>query len=360
MKKRIIFHIPLKIDQNLKSASQIRPKKMIKGFIEAGFDVDIVEGDTKKRAESIKYIKNNISKGIKYSFMYSESSTIPTMLTSHSHIPTHPFLDFELFKICNNSGIKIGLFYRDIYWVFPENTKGIKNKIARVFYRIDLVFYNKYVDILFLPSLKMSEFIPVEIKMPIYALPPGSEIVETEIDYSEKNDKIEIFYVGGIGNHYDLTMLCRCVTQVDNIHLTICCRPADWEKVESIYRPILNSNVEIVHASGRELDYYYNRADLCSLFVEPGVYREFAMPYKLLEFIGRGKPVLASKNTATADFVEKNNVGFCVDYNEKSLLDFLTSVTQQHLTDMRGHIFEVAYKNTWRNRALEVANILYK
>ena len=359
MKKRMIFHIPLELDPKLKSASQIRPVKMLQGFREAGFEVDVVEGDTNKRAEQIRKIKERIKKGEKYSFMYSESSTMPTMLTSRHHIPSHPFLDFELFKICKRNGIKIGLFYRDIYWVFPEYNIGIKSKIAKFFYRIDLRLYNKFVDILFLPSLRMKEFIPTKMKMSVCALPSGSEIVETEVvDSKEKEDKIEIFYVGGIGNHYDLTMLCKCVAKVDNIHLTICCRPSDWEKVEHIYSPLMNSSIEIAHVSGSELDAFYQRADMCNLFVKPGVYWAFAMPYKLLEFIGRGKPVLASNNTATADFVRKNNVGFCIDYNEQCLFDFLKSIKNSDLAEMREHISKVANKNSWSNRALEVAELL--
>ncbi len=358
MKKRMIFHIPLELDPKLKSASQIRPIKMLQGFREAGFEVDVVEGDTKKRATQIRQIKERIKKGEKYSFMYSESSTMPTMLTSRHHIPTHPFLDFELFRICKRNGIKIGLFYRDIYWVFPEYDTGIKSKIAKLFYRIDLRLYNRYVDILFLPSLRMKEFIPKKMKMPIYALPSGSEVTSNNIDSKAENDVLEVFYVGGIGNHYNLTLLCECVAKLNHIHLTICCRPKDWETVKNIYKPLLGTNIDVVHASGSELDYYYKRADLCSLFVKPGVYWAFAMPYKLLEFIGRGRPVLASTGTATADFVKKNYVGFCIDYNEQSLLDFLKSIKKSELTEMREHIFKVANKNSWTNRALEVAELL--
>lgn len=356
--KRMIFHIPLKIDPNLHSASQIRPMKMLQAFKDIGYDVDVVAGTAAERKKTIKEIKKNIRDGIEYDFLYSESSTMPTLLTESHHLPIHPFLDFSFFRFCKRQGIKIGLFYRDIYWVFPEYGIRIKDKITKLFYRIDLMLYNRYVDILFLPSLRMKEFIPSKMKMPISDLPSGSEIANTNIINKIDGEQLEIFYVGGIGNHYDLTMLCRCVAQVENIHLTICCRPADWGKIEDVYKPLLNTNIEIVHASGKELDYYYQRADICSLFVEPGVYRAFAMPYKLLEFIGRAKPVLTSNGTAAADFVKKNKVGFCIDYNEKSLLDFLKSITKSNLSEMKDHILKVAYQNSWTNRAIEVAGLL--
>lgn len=83
--KRMIFHIPIKIDLNRASASQIRPMKMIKAFKECGYDVVIVEGYGKERKKQIKEIKDNILKGIKYDFLYSESSTMPDI----GNLPFH-------------------------------------------------------------------------------------------------------------------------------------------------------------------------------------------------------------------------------------------------------------------------------
>ena len=61
--KRMIFHIPMKIDRNRASASQIRPMKMIEAFKECGYEVVVVEGYGKERKRQIKEIKSNILKG---------------------------------------------------------------------------------------------------------------------------------------------------------------------------------------------------------------------------------------------------------------------------------------------------------
>lgn len=55
--KRMIFHIPLKINRERSSASQIRPLKMIEAFKKVGFEVDLVEGYGKERKKQIKKIK---------------------------------------------------------------------------------------------------------------------------------------------------------------------------------------------------------------------------------------------------------------------------------------------------------------
>ena len=98
LKKRMIFHVPNYIDLEAKSGSNIRPIKMINAFKEIGYDVDVVMGYASERKSKIKEIKNNIKNGVKYDFLYSESSTMPTLLTEKNHLPTHPFLDFSFFK----------------------------------------------------------------------------------------------------------------------------------------------------------------------------------------------------------------------------------------------------------------------
>ena len=47
--KRMIFHIPMKIDRNRASASQIRPMKMIEALKVCGYEVVVGEGYGKER-----------------------------------------------------------------------------------------------------------------------------------------------------------------------------------------------------------------------------------------------------------------------------------------------------------------------
>ena len=107
MKKRIIFHIPFKIDKKRLSGTNIRPVKLLNAFKELGYTVDFISGYGEERKKTIEQIKQNIKNGIKYEFLYSESSTMPTLLTEKNHFPRYPFLDFNFFKFCKNNGIKI-------------------------------------------------------------------------------------------------------------------------------------------------------------------------------------------------------------------------------------------------------------
>lgn len=175
--KRCIFHIPNHIEFEGKSGSNIRPIKMLEAFKNIGYEVDYVMGYGKERKESIKKIKNNIRNGIKYEFLYSESSTMPTLLTEKKHLPTYPFLDFGFFRFCKKNKIKIGLFYRDIHWKFDIYRKAVpffKRCVSIPFYRYDLKMYKKTLDILYLPTERVKKYIPKFNR--IKTLPPRNHL----------------------------------------------------------------------------------------------------------------------------------------------------------------------------------------
>ena len=150
--KSCIFHVPNHIDKNAKSGSHIRPIKMIEAFRENGYDVDIVMGYGKERKRQIDEIRKKIRAGKKYDFLYSESSTMPTLLTEKNHLPLYPNLDFGFLKFCRKNGIKIGLFYRDIHWKFEKYRSEVsvfKRSFSIPMYKYDLRKYKKLVDVFY-------------------------------------------------------------------------------------------------------------------------------------------------------------------------------------------------------------------
>lgn len=359
--KRIIIHFPFKINRGRAAASQLRPIRIIETFQTMGYNVFLVEGYGQERKRKIKEIEALIKSGANFEFLYSECSTIPTQLTEKHHYPTYPFLDFSFFQFCKQHGIKIGLFYRDIYWCFPENNKGIIRKVMKVFFKYDLHEYNKYVSALFVPSFEMVSHIPAKLTMPVYELYPGCEKKSVE-QQSLHSDCIHILYVGGIGHHYDVSMMLDVIKDIPNISLTICCREDDWNKVKDEYHPFLRGNVKVVHSSGKELEHLYADADLFCLFVRPDKYREFAVPFKLFETIGYVCPVIASEGTWVAKFVKEHGLGFTCQYEREALSGMLSKlsnhpdVIKKAKTTVANNIGE----NTWEARCLKIASILTK
>ncbi|EKT4485824.1 hypothetical protein JGK44_000199 [Shewanella algae] len=364
MQKKMIFHHPLPIDPNATSASGIRPRRMIEAFEAIGYEVFTVTGYSTERKESIKKIKRLILNGSKFEFVYSESSTMPTLLTDPNHLPLRPRLDFSFFSFLKKNGIKIGLFYRDIYWLFEGYGDGVnplKALIAKLFYRYDLKQYHKYVYKLFLPSLKMGEYIPYVDPRCFQALPPGHS--EENIPSKKlTHEKLNLLYVGGMSGHYQMHKLFEAMASLPNVNLTICTRDSEWELVKNEYELSPLNNISVVHQSGSELYKLFSVADIALLFVKPQIYREFAAPVKLYEYIGHKKPIISSAGTLTGDFIALNNIGWSIDYSACALITLLNELylDKSAFESVNKCLTDLHEQHSWKSRALTVVNELEK
>jgi glycosyltransferase involved in cell wall biosynthesis len=354
--KRIIFHHPVAVDGE-SSGSQIRPLKMLEAFRAIGYEVDEVMGYIKDRKKAIKKIKQNIGNGVKYDFLYSESSTMPTALTEPHHLPIAPFFDFNFFKFCKNNEIKIGLFYRDIYWVFNEYKESLsylKYKLANYFYRFDLKMYNRYIDILYLPSLKMNNYLPIEFKKEVRALPPAIELKKIE---HKSSKSIEFIYVGGISSLYDLKLFSSVVYDYKDMKFHLCIRRNEWENIQDDYDKF---NPKVYHLLGEALSKVYQKSNIAIYFIKPNKLWEFAMGVKLFEYISYKKPIIAVKNTAVGNFIEKNNIGWVINYKEEELKELLIKLKKEPILieEKIKNIEKIIPYNTWEARAKQVAKEL--
>lgn len=359
MYMRIIFHYPLPINPKALSASENRPIKMIMAFQSLGYQVDLITGFVSKRRICINRIRNNIIKGIKYRFMYSESTTWPTFMPDKHHLIQKPSYDFRFFKFLKKNNIPIGLFYRDVYWVFPQYYEYIpylKAKIAKFLYRYDLRQYKKYLTKFYLPSMEMVKYIPLIDSSFCSALPPGHSSNKKYKKKIIKGKQINLLYVGGIGLHYQMHKVFNVVASRQDVTLIICTRRAEWEVVKHEYINPLPSNINIIHKGGDQLGTIYARADIASLFVLPQVYWGFAAPFKLYEYLGERKPIVASRGTLAGRFVEENMIGWCIPYEEHELNNlFDTLIENPHLIEEKMAICDkVSINHSWIARAKQV------
>lgn len=365
----IIFHLPILLDPNAKTASGIRPRKMLQAFKDLGYHVDEISGNGKERKKKIKEIICKIRKGVKYAFLYSESSTMPTALTDNHHLPLRPLMDYMLFRACKKSSIPIGLFYRDIYWLFPDYKKTIsfwKYIFARFFFRLDLIAYEKYISRVYLPSTRMKSFIPIISEVKFDELPPAHNnkvTTQSNLEICHPSEKIKLFYLGGIGTHYQMHALWQAVSDLQFITLTICTRELEWLKIKHEYEAIsdgIPDNINVIHKAGNDLKPHFQQADICLVFVKPKPYWSFAVPVKLYEYIGEGKPIIATNGTMAGEIVDTNDLGWSMPYDYKSMLELLSDLNQnkQSIIQKAKKVIEFAKHQTWEERARKVANDL--
>ena len=362
----MIFHVPYFVDKNRKSGSHIRPFKMLDAFRKIGYEVDVVMGYGKERKRAMHNIKKAIYEEEKvYDFCYSESSTMPTLLTESHHLPTYPRLDFSFMKFLKNKGIPIGLFYRDCYWLFEESRKDLskfKKIVSETFYRYDLTKYPKLIDILYLPTTLMVNYLPMEFPGGISELPPGTDPIKTEDLHLPNNheDEIRLFYVGGLTDVYNMEMVFKVVNQLDFLKLTVCTRQDEWEKEKPFYEKYLNDRIQIIHKSGDEFKEDIEHSHISLIYFIPGEYRKFAMPVKLFEYMSYKKPILSVDKTAVGEFVTGNKIGWQIPYDEEELKSFFYQVKNDPslIDDRVSHMDDAIEQNTWEARCRKVATDL--
>lgn len=359
----MVFHHPFPVASNGTSGSRVRPYQMLHAFKALGYEVLAVTGYARERKRQIERLRVELHKGRRIEFVYSESHTMPTLLTEPHHIPTHPFLDFPFLRVLRERDIPIGLFYRDVNWRFDQFKTfypAWKRYYATFFYRYDWRQYRTLVDHLFLPSLGMCSALPTAWPpAKASALPPGIDAgVQRRRSAREPMDRLNILYVGGVRPPlYDISPLFEFVSASHQVSLTLCCRLEEWRGVASQYR--VPHNVNIVHRSGKQLNSLYEQADAVAILWRPHSYLNFATPVKLFEALAHGLPIITSPATETAHFVAQERVGWVVESVEE-FGRLVTSLLQHRgrLEEIYRTVANAQSRHTWLARAQQVANTL--
>lgn len=361
-KRRMVFHLPFQVDRSRVAASQIRPVKMLQAFSAIGYEVFEVTGNVRNRREKFNLLRERLTEGQKFDFCYSETSTMPSLLTEDHHLPNDPFLEMRIFSLLKKHGIPVGVFYRDIYWKFDAYKAGVgilKSTFATVFYHVDFWMYHHYVDTIFLPTERMAKYLPQKLAAKSMALPPGSDLKDFSGSGLERQEKLLTFiYVGGVKPpHYDLQPLFSIARQHNGFRFDIVCRREEWELVKDNYS--LSDNVRIVHASGSELSKVYKEADIFLNIRRPDEYLHFSMPMKIYEAIQEGKPIITSNLHEIAHLVSGNGLGWVID--EIDDFDLLLTRLERDRSlyeSARKNISEFIKFNTWNSRAQQAKNKL--
>ncbi|WP_114855595.1 glycosyltransferase [Brachybacterium sp. YJGR34] len=353
----MLFHAPYPL-RGRDTGSGVRPAKMRDAFEDAGYDVVEVTGRGRERAAALHRLRRALRDGLELDFAYGENSTMPTLLTEPHHLPTHPVVDLSLLRLLRRHEVPTGMFYRDVYWRFPAYREDVGSLIAvgtTTLYTAELVAY-RGLDRVYLPSEKMASFVPWIREEQVSALPPGGAIHDSRRD---EHGELTLLYVGNVSEYYRMHHLFEAVTATDGVRLIFCTPEEAWSAVRDEYpqAETCADRIEIVHARGPELLPLFRRAHLCLLTVEPATYRDFAAPVKLFEYIGHGKPVIATSGTHAGDLVESLGAGRRVDYGAEAISGALAALRDDRtaLRDLTDRVCTVREQQTWTARAEQVA-----
>lgn len=357
---RVIYHHPLPLDRDGASGSSIRPLRMLTA-LESMAEVWSITGTSSQRVHQMKEIREAMSRGVTFDALYSESSTLPTALTDDDRIPRHPFAEPIFLRECRKKGIPVGLFYRDVYWRFPgfgENQGALRRGLAKAAFRYDLWWYRHAVDLLYLPSMPMLEHVPISPTVKAKALPPGTVIRDTAAPAMD--GPLEVLYVGGMSDMYDLRLFVEALGGIEGLRLTVCTRADEWAAVRDQYEPVMGDNTVVVHQSGQQLVETMKQTHLATVCVQPNLYRSFAAPVKLFDGVGMGIPVVASRGTHAANLVAEFDLGWQVDYSVESMRKLFTHLAthRAEVEQARQRVLSRRDEHTWQARAAQVISDL--
>jgi glycosyltransferase involved in cell wall biosynthesis len=358
--KRILFYHPWPLADNPTRGSEIRPVRMVDAFRRCGFHVDLVIGYSKHRGRRMRAVRRAIENGRDYDFLYAESTTVPIPLADPHHLPVRPLQDVRFFQFLSDKGIPTGLFYRDVYWQVEDlkyDGSWVKQVVKRSFLWLEWWNFQRFVDHLFLPTREIRTLLPTEWPAErCSALPPGCEVADG--DPSADGGPLELFYVGGVEPpYYDLRPLLKIVNQLDDVHLTLCCREPEWRANKAYYADIsFGDPITIVHASSDEIGRFYRNADVVADLRRPEGYLRTALPVKTVEAIGYGVPTILRAGTSAAAFVEREGAGWTVDSLEDAgdLLEGLRD-DRGRIREKRRDVFAAQQHHSWSARALQAA-----
>lgn len=360
----MVFHAPYPVADG-GTGSSARPPRMLRAFRETGLEVLDITGHGAERAQRLRALRRRLAAGQRIDFAYGESSTMPTVLTEPHHLPTHPCVDLDLLRLLHHHEIPTGLFYRDVYWRFPAYDESVPRLVGygtKTLYHAELLVMARYLDRMYLPSQRMAPYVPHVDPSVMRALPPGGVITDASSPTSvqSRGETLTLFYVGNISDYYRMHALFRGVAMVEGVELILCTPPDAWEAVRADYEPLMDSSVRIVHGRGPDLEAFFAEADVCCLVVEPAEYRDFASPIKLYEYIGHGKPVLASAGTLSAQEVERRGFGWAVDYTPEAIAARLTQLRDgpAQVRECRDRVRAGRAEHSWEARARQVAEDL--
>lgn len=353
MKELIVYHAPYPMDWNATTASRIRPARMLEAFRER-YEVHEIIGYPADRRRAFAELKKRVKAGDKVAFAYSESSTQPNLLATSVKKGVDPLLEQRIFTYLKRHGIPLGQFYRDVYWMFPDQlttVPPIRKAIMRWLYRYDLRVLDRAGAHLFVPSDKMGEMLPAFAGR-FSALPSAT----TPVDSSYPAN-LSLFYVGGIGPHYQMHELFKAVARVPEVRLTACFPVAGWDSVKDDYDQYMGGNIRVIHATNKELPPYYADSSAALLFVQPSEYRDFAAPMKFYEALSFGKPIITTRGTHAGRESERLGVGVAIDYDADALTALLHSWLDnpQLLEDLQARAREVRLSERWSDRVSQVA-----
>lgn len=369
MKKMILYHpIEFKGVAEKQSGSYLRPMQMKQGFESLGYDVIYITGSIKSRTWKVKEILAS-GEYKKIKFCYIESANIPLALSNAEHWPIDFYRDRNNLRILSRY-MKIGIFYRDIYWKYASysSTTGLfKGIFLKSIFLSEYKFFKKTLDYIFVPSKEFIKMCPnVKGKAEYQALPPGCKADSKDIFNNNPTPVLSVFYSGNIayGTEYSIIEMMEYVTESKyvgslTINTSIKAYDESYKKYLKDYPDILSNKIKFTFDPYEKNHNTEKKYDIALMRLSKADSFYYAMPLKIFDYLGMGLPIIAYRDTAVGRLIDKNDLGWTIASKDDffSLTERLCS-NRHEIREKHDSIIKFRLTNTWEKRCKDVEKAL--
>ena len=321
---------------------------------QAGYDVEILNWDRGINSEVIQMAIQQFAKeGIKVHTIYCGVTpygkgiltafqklkfaikVIKFLLKNGNNYNIVHAIDFDLgFPVFLAKKIKRNLSFKFIYDIadFVETfhspiPKIVRNQITRVSQLI-----MKFCDLIIIPDENRFINIPNELHPKTFVInntiDPPKEIKEYPIQKSE--EKINILYYGALSKDRGIDLLLQ-LTSLDNVCIWIAGKGELQEEI-TLYAEKLDNVYFLGYLEFPQVLSVVQQIDLIYMVYDPAYqHNQIASPNKLFEALYSGKPCIVANGTSIDKLVEKENIGYVVEYNETDLKNTVMKLNKKDL-----------------------------
>ncbi|MBK5432913.1 glycosyltransferase [Bacillus sp. TH25] len=345
MKNEILYVVMSDLDSNnINSGPSVRSYSMLKEFENLDADVDVVYGSNPK--ERYEKVKSLIAKKKSYKYCYIESRVGVTR-----------FYDTLVLILLKNSirPLKIGFYYRDMYWKYGINLSNgrLKQSFVPLMNKVYLKLIDNVCNVIYVQSEAFKEALqPLVKKADILLLPPGCEKMVCN-DFTQE----DAFYVGEIDSVFSGVELLIQAFEIINIkteiNLNLVCRKYEYE--ENLFLKEVNHKfnwLKISHHNKATIGEVYQRSKVAIIPRSGNEYTKLCLPIKLFEYISQEKPIVAVNHGETADFINYNKLGLLSNDTPESLASCILEMFNNDKlhAEFKMNIKEYKKNNLWMNR----------
>lgn len=342
---KIIYYAPENLSLKKEMPLDLAPKRrtfFIKQALEKKAEVFTICGDKNERIELIEkfYKKYTFSE---FDGMYIESTNWPLR-----------FFDYIFFYKASRK-MPVTIFYRDCYWKFPKTyfkINSFNRLISYLRFIGEFIFFKKIMHHFFFPSKNFDDLLKVKS---FSSLPPGANKIVDKKDI-KLFDEINLFYAGRLG--YGFEILYDVIKELEKRKVKF--------KFYIISVDDFNCKSKNVIQFKSHFNNHFELIKKMHIGLIPrksDTYLDTAIPFKVVDYMAFGLPIITVNNSALKDFVETRKIGFAVGYDVKSICDAVEKFSKnpQIWNDMKNRIdYLIQNDDSWDSRAETILETIKK